>query len=184
MDNRELFDEVAGTYKQTNEKGKPFISHVNRCSRCGGAGGSDKWAPTGWTCYQCGGTGKGSLVVYKLYVYKLYTAEQLAKLNATRDKKNAVKEATRVAAQAVKDAHRAAYRETFKLNNNILFARAAQLNDEFINTMVAQCIERTSITVPQIELIEKHLYAGGCYELEQPVYKILPHYARRKRQHN
>src|SRR5208282_2709867 len=170
--------EFTGT-PQTNEKGKPFTSHVDRCSRCGGAGGSDKWAHTGWTCYQCGGTGKGSLVVSKLY-----TAEQLAKLNATRDKKNAVKEATRVAAQAVKDAHRAAYRETFKLNNNILFARAAQLNDEFINTMVAQCIERTSITVPQIELIEKHLYAGGCYELEQPVYKILPHYARRKRQHN
>jgi hypothetical protein len=28
------------------------------CSRCGGAGGSEAWRHTGWTCYQCGGRGK------------------------------------------------------------------------------------------------------------------------------
>jgi hypothetical protein len=27
------------------------------CSRCGGAGGSDSWRFTGWTCYGCGGSG-------------------------------------------------------------------------------------------------------------------------------
>jgi hypothetical protein len=31
---------------------------TNTCNRCGGAGGADKWQMTGWTCYQCGGTGK------------------------------------------------------------------------------------------------------------------------------
>ncbi|AYK20477.1 hypothetical protein C0073_022335 (plasmid) [Aeromonas veronii] len=29
------------------------------CGRCGGRGGSEAWSHTGWTCYQCGGTGKG-----------------------------------------------------------------------------------------------------------------------------
>jgi hypothetical protein len=27
------------------------------CGRCGGAGGSDAWRMTGWTCYGCGGSG-------------------------------------------------------------------------------------------------------------------------------
>ncbi len=30
----------------------------DRCTRCDGAGGSDRWADTGWTCYQCGGSGR------------------------------------------------------------------------------------------------------------------------------
>lgn len=30
----------------------------NMCTRCGGAGQSDRWAYTGRVCYDCGGTGK------------------------------------------------------------------------------------------------------------------------------
>ncbi len=30
----------------------------DKCTRCGGAGGSDRWAETGWTCYQCKGSGR------------------------------------------------------------------------------------------------------------------------------
>lgn len=30
----------------------------DKCTRCGGAGGSDRWADTGWTCYQCEGSGR------------------------------------------------------------------------------------------------------------------------------
>jgi hypothetical protein len=30
----------------------------DKCPRCGGAGGSDKWAFTGWTCNRCNGSGK------------------------------------------------------------------------------------------------------------------------------
>jgi hypothetical protein len=40
-----------------NSKGQPCISHQERCGRCGGRGGSERWAYTGWTCYDCGGTG-------------------------------------------------------------------------------------------------------------------------------
>ena len=30
----------------------------DKCPRCGGAGGSDKWSFTGWTCNRCNGSGK------------------------------------------------------------------------------------------------------------------------------
>ncbi len=30
----------------------------NTCSRCGGAGRSDRWSRTGHVCYKCGGSGK------------------------------------------------------------------------------------------------------------------------------
>jgi len=30
----------------------------NTCTRCGGAGQSDRWIHTGKTCYKCGGSGK------------------------------------------------------------------------------------------------------------------------------
>lgn len=43
--------------------------------------GSDKWAHTGWTCYDCGGSGKG-----KMHDTRLYTPEELAVLNERRDK--------------------------------------------------------------------------------------------------
>jgi len=29
-----------------------------KCTRCGGAGRSDKWCKTGYTCYKCNGSGK------------------------------------------------------------------------------------------------------------------------------
>lgn len=141
----------AGTLQQT-EKGKPCISHVSKCSRCGGLGGSDKWAFTGWTCFQCGGSGKGPVVVDRLY-----TAEQLARMNATRDKKAAKKAAAAAQAAVEREAVLAAGRGTFKMNNSILFARAAELNDSFINEMVEQCIARVRISVPQIELIERKI---------------------------
>lgn len=30
----------------------------DKCPRCGGAGGADKWKLTGWTCHRCLGSGK------------------------------------------------------------------------------------------------------------------------------
>lgn len=59
------------------------------CPRCGGAGGSDKWQFTGWTCYDCGGSGKSA----KPQIYKVYTPEYQAKLDAQRAKRQAKKRA-------------------------------------------------------------------------------------------
>lgn len=55
------------------------------CRRCGGAGGSDKWQYTGWKCYECGGSGKSD----RPDIYKEYTPEYQAKLDARRAKRQA-----------------------------------------------------------------------------------------------
>ena len=54
-----------------------------RCPRCGGAGGADSWKFTGFTCWGCGGTGRRS----KPAIYKEYTPEHQAKLDAQRIKR-------------------------------------------------------------------------------------------------
>lgn len=51
-----------------------------RCSRCGGAGGADAWAYTGYTCWECGGTG----MRHSPNIYKEYTPEYEEKLKAKR----------------------------------------------------------------------------------------------------
>ena len=37
--------------------GKPAAWVLKICGRCGGAGGSERWRHTGWTCFECGGKG-------------------------------------------------------------------------------------------------------------------------------
>jgi hypothetical protein len=85
------------------EKGAPVYRYERACFRCGGAGGSDKWAHTGWTCYDCNGKGKAAT----LGVEKLYTAEKLTKLVEAQAKRDAAKKAARDEA-AVVEAERAA----------------------------------------------------------------------------
>lgn len=84
------------------------ISERSVCGRCGGAGGSDKWAHTGWTCYQCNGSGKGAR-----HDTPLYTQEKLDKLNAIATRKSNAKQAAhelKVAQmQQETDARRAAF---------------------------------------------------------------------------
>ena len=38
-------------YLRTDKNGTKYYANYT-CPRCGGAGGSDKWAFTGWTCYE------------------------------------------------------------------------------------------------------------------------------------
>ena len=66
------------TLIRVDRNGTKYFEGDIPCSRCGGAGGADKWQFTGWTCYQCGGTGKmhGK--------WKEYTPEYEAKLEARR----------------------------------------------------------------------------------------------------
>ena len=59
------------------------------CPRCAGRGGCENWIHTGWTCWNCGGTG----VAPKPTVWKEYTPEYEAKLNARRAAKQAKKDA-------------------------------------------------------------------------------------------
>lgn len=79
-----------------------------KCSRCGGAGGADKWAHTGWTCFDCNGSGDG-----KIITVKLYTAEKLAKLTAIAEAKAAKRAAEYAIAQATLRAKTQANQEAF-----------------------------------------------------------------------
>ena len=66
-------------YIRTDRNGTK-IYHDWTCSRCGGAGRSDKWWKSGYTCYECGGTGKRRVPKE----VKEYTPEYAAKLEARR----------------------------------------------------------------------------------------------------
>ena len=66
---------------RVDRNGTKYYEGYVPCSRCGGAGGSDAWAYTGWTCYNCGGSGK------EWDSWKEYTPEYEAKLEARREAK-------------------------------------------------------------------------------------------------
>lgn len=144
-----------GTQQTPNAKIKtrPAFAYQDRCGRCGGAGGSDKWAHTGFTCFDCGGSGKG-----KVRVVPLYTAEQLTKLNAAADRRQAKKRAEAEAAAAKREAERterrAAYRET--VADLLKRYREVQAN-ETIDKMVSECDDRASMSDAQREWIERHI---------------------------
>ncbi len=70
-------------YVRTDRNGTKYF-HDYTCPRCGGAGGSDKWQFTGWTCYECRGSGRG----VKPQVIKEYTPEYRAKLDAAAAKRH------------------------------------------------------------------------------------------------
>jgi hypothetical protein len=70
--------------KHEDKHGTLHIKYAGKCHRCGGAGGSDKWKFTGWTCFHCNGNGT------ELKQAKIYTearAESLAKIRKAREEK-------------------------------------------------------------------------------------------------
>ena len=80
-------------YVRTDKNGTK-IYHDYTCPRCGGAGGADKWAYTGWKCYECGGSGER---VDKPQIVKEYTPEYRAKLDEQARKRAEKRLAQRVA---------------------------------------------------------------------------------------
>lgn len=133
---------------QTDEKGKPFTIVVDKCHRCGGAGGAEQWRYTGWKCYRCGGNGKEAP-----RAVKLYTQEQLDKLNAAQAKRDAKKAAEVAAKQAAITAERSARREQFLSENAEIIKLAESLNEPFINDILKTVVERAAISERQIEVI-------------------------------
>jgi hypothetical protein len=134
----ELFERHGAAYGGKvahTEKGKPYFSRLKRCGRCGGAGGSAHWAMTGWTCYDC--HGKGSL---GLEAVKLYTAAELAKMNAVAEKKRAKKEAVRMAKVAAAEAEAAAKLAEFMAVHGELVAGAREHagRSSFLTDLVAK----------------------------------------------
>lgn len=69
-------------YIKTDRNGTKYFRDWT-CNRCGGAGGSDQWAYTGWECFECCGTGRSN----RPRIVKEYTPEYWAKLEARREEK-------------------------------------------------------------------------------------------------
>lgn len=80
----------------TARRGNKMIAIRDRaCVRCGGLGGSEKWRHTGWTCLRC----SGNRIDPERETVKLYTVEQLEKMNARK----VIADAKRAAVKAEKD---------------------------------------------------------------------------------
>ncbi len=82
-----------------NARGIAKVEVRRACLRCGGGGGSDKWAYTGWTCFDCGGKGEGLPGVQNAY-----TPAAFEKLNARRQKLAAKRAAEYARAEAARRA--------------------------------------------------------------------------------
>ncbi len=144
---------------------KPTHTVVDPCSRCGGRGGSDAWKFTGYTCYRCNGRGDEPA-----RQERLYTAEQLAKLNATQAKKAANKQAKFDAARAVEAAAIAARKEAFQAEHADLLQWLSEAGvehsdswddgtinyrDGFLGDMLRRANERAEWSEAQVAAIIK-----------------------------
>jgi hypothetical protein len=152
-----------GNYQ--DEKGVPFFTYIAKCGRCGGAGGSDKWAHTGWTCFDCGGSGRSNRTARE----RLYTAEKLAKLNATADKRRATKAAAAAVVAAKMEAEAAARREVFEAaNSDVLnYLRGRSENDAFAASLLSQADRTAALTDAQIDCVRTRIEADKVREAKR-----------------
>jgi len=144
---------VKHTGKYTdNGKGKKGFYQLKKCHRCGGAGGSDKWKFTGWTCFECGGAGdKGYEFI------RIYSAAELEKLNAAQEKariKRELKKQIEVE-QAKKEA--AARQDDFLSVYGDLLDRAEKYAEYnwFIKDVCKQARIKNALTEKQVAALEE-----------------------------
>ena len=71
-------------YVRTDRNGTK-IYHDNNCPHCSGYGSLEKWARTGKTCFECGGSGLRP----RPKIVKIYTPEHRAKLDAQKAARDA-----------------------------------------------------------------------------------------------
>lgn len=150
---------------QVDSKGAAFYTRPRMCGRCGGAGRSDKWAFTGYTCFDCGGARfRGVETV------KLYTAERLVKLDAAKAKADARRAAV---AQAKADAYAAevaARADAFRTKYATLIERSApHMANSFVGDVMSRAIAACKITDAQaaavlaaVERIERETAARAA----------------------
>lgn len=132
-----------------NAKGRGVVQLERPCSRCGGAGGSNAWAHTGWTCYQCAGHGHGGVTTKAIY-----TPEAQAVVAATKAKRDATK-AARLAAQQAQQAQAQATAQAmvtqFRAAYPELCAWWATQNNEFIASLKGQLERKGTLSDAQIQ---------------------------------
>lgn len=121
---------------QLSAKGKPTYTYDVACTRCHVINGQrlyvmgmlngKPYSRTGFDCWACGNTG-----VTSTKTAPLYTAEQVAKLNATADKRQATRQAQHEAAQALAAKELADKLAAFKAEHAEFCADLSGLTGEF-----------------------------------------------------
>jgi hypothetical protein len=132
--------------------GKGFaVTLPSVCGRCGGAGGSDKWQHTGWTCFDCGGSGKGAPKTHKLF-----SAEKLEKLNAAAAKRGAKKAAEAQAAREAAEAEANSRRVAFMAEHGALLERAQAFAERnpFVKDVTEKARKNAAMTEGQKAALE------------------------------
>lgn len=135
------------------DKGTAKFEYQAPCPRCGGAGGSSAWTFTGWVCFECSGRGIG-----EVKTGRLYTAERLAKLNATQAKREAKRaEAARIENER-REAEAAAARTLFvEAHAQLIEAARGLVRDSFVYDLLRKLDEFGSWTPAQIAAVEKSI---------------------------
>ena len=159
----ELFNrdgkEFTGT-PEINEKGKPYTQVAITCDRCHVIGGRRLWimgiennrpySKTGFDCWTCGNTG-----VRKMVDDRLYTAEELAKINATAQKRAAKRFAAEQAEAARKAAEQAVKEAAFLTSCSDFIATLSKLDGEFWDSFTESFLRRaTAPTERQAAMVE------------------------------
>lgn len=137
--------------REMKRGGKQYYYTAERsCCRCGGVGGRRGWP--GWTCYRCHGTGVDGIVTIRLY-----TAEQLAKALASKEKREAKAAAKAAEKAAAAEAERAAKMEAFLETNGEIIAKmeAYKNRSSFIADVLETVMENVFITDKQKDSVER-----------------------------
>jgi hypothetical protein len=131
-----------------DDKGKPFVMEPRACGRCGGQGGAEQWKHTGWTCFDCGGSGKHKNGPAKI---KLYTEAQIAKLNASASKRATKRQAKADARAATQRAEADQRRDVFNQINAKFFELCEPYieRNSFVQEIVNKARERCTLSDKQ-----------------------------------
>jgi hypothetical protein len=143
-----------------DEAGKPWASVPRKCTRCGGIGWIDGFKHVeGGKCFDCCGSGWHKNGPEHA---RLFSADKLAKLNATQEKaraKKAAEHATAVAQRAAEvDARRLAFLDTF--HSEIAFLEAVATTPDgvkpgFLGDMLLRARNDAEWTEAQVAAIHK-----------------------------
>ena len=120
---------------RTDRNGTRYYRGTQPCPRCGGKGGSENWRFTGFTCYQCGGSGVVEVE------WKEYTPEHEAKLAKARAKRQAKR-------MAEFEAKQAEYEEKKRLEEEAQKAREEEIKaQKAISQYVGEVGEKITVQV-------------------------------------
>ena len=132
--------EVAGEVQSAARS--HFVVQAHPCGRCGGQGGAEAWKFTGFTCYECNGSG----FLGRTRNVTVYMAEALEKLNA---KAVAKAKAAHDAEKAKDAAFEAAYAELLAKVNQLVVV------NDFINDVIQKGYKYGTLSDAQVAAVTK-----------------------------